>query len=175
MERARQGKITYFQETGQQNTGEVVRLAVERLAAGDIAAVVVATTTGVSALAVAKAVPKGTRVYAVNHLPSTRVEAAIRDQARAAGAVFIPDEPAVKGLKHIEGHSPDTLRRFGQGMKVAVEVVMQATEAGLVKAGERVIGLGGTSRGVDVAAVIVAAGPQGFGEIWVSEILAKPL
>ena len=67
------------------------------------------------------------------------------------------------------------LHILDQGMKVAVEVVMQAVEVGFIEKGDRVIGIGGTSRGSDVAIVARAAGPDNFSDMWVSEILAKPL
>jgi hypothetical protein len=64
---------------------------------------------------------------------------------------------------------------LGQGMKVAVEVVMQAVEVGHIRSGAKVIGIGGSSRGSDVAIVARAAGPEELSRFWVSEILAKPL
>ena len=87
----------------------------------------------------------------------------------------MPDKPVAKYLKDIDGHSPDTLRCFGQGMKVAVEVIMQAVEVGHIQSGETVIGVGGSSKGSDVAIVARAAGPGNLSEMWISEILAKPL
>lgn len=63
-------------------------------------------------------------------------------------------------------------RRFGQGTKVAVEVVVCAVQAGLVKVGERVIGVGGSSRGADTALVIGAS--WDFSDIHISEIICKP-
>ena len=176
--------ITYFSETGAENTAEVARLAAERSGEGDIKALVVATTSGRTALTVARttagAVKAEIPLFAVNfqspqwekHAPP---DPEIRARAEALGVRFIPEEPHVRYIREIPGHSPDSLRRLGQGVKVAVEVVMQAVEAGLIAAGERVIGIGGTSSGADVALVVIAAGPDQLDELRISEIIAKPL
>jgi hypothetical protein len=146
----------------------------ERIKEGDVRAVVVATTSGASALAVAEAMPKGVSVYGISHQPTDRVDPEIKEKAQALGAVFLPDEPAVMYLKDIDGHVPDAFRRLGQGMKVAIEVAMQAVETGFIDPGTGVISLGGSSKGIDTAIVIKASGPQSFSDVWVSEILAKP-
>jgi hypothetical protein len=166
--------ITYFDSTGAGNTEELIAIVAERLKEGDIDTVVVATTSGASAIKVAKGVPEGTKVFAVNHQPP-RVDAALKGEAESLGVVFIRTDPKIKYLKDVAGESPDSFRRLGQGMKVAVEVVMQAVEVGFIPKGARVIGIGGTSRGSDVAIVARAAGPEDMSEMWVSEILAKPV
>jgi len=63
-------------------------------------------------------------------------------------------------------------RRFGQGTKVAVEVVVCAVRAGLVEEGERVIGIGGSSQGADTALVIQAS--WDFADVYISEVICKP-
>jgi hypothetical protein len=172
--------ITYFKSTGERNTEELSRIVGERVQRGDIEAVAVATTSGRSALVIAQALPKGTRVYGVNFQSAhwdvhAKPDPEIRKKAENLGVVFMPDKPVVTYMKDIPGHSPDSFRRLGQGMKVAVEVVMQAVEVGHIRSGAKVIGIGGSSRGSDVAIVARAAGPEELSRFWVSEILAKPL
>ena len=172
--------ITYFKKPGKQNTRELARIVDERLQKGDIEAVVVATTSGRSALEIAEATPEGIKVFAVNFQQAhwgkhDRPDPELRKKAEELGVVFMPDKPEVKYLKHIPGHSPDSLRRLGQGVKVAIEVVMQAAEVGHIATGAKVIGIGGTSRGSDVAIVARAAGPDELSRFWVSEVLAKPI
>jgi hypothetical protein len=172
--------ITYFSKPGPQNSEALAGLAAERAREGDIEAIVVATTSGRTALTVAGAVEPGTPVFAVNFQPPQWQKHAAPDpetraRAEALGVRFMPEEPVVRYLKEIPGHSPDSLRRLGQGVKVAVEAVMQAVEAGRISAGAKVIGMGGTSRGCDVALVVTAAGPDALNSLWVSEIIAKPL
>jgi hypothetical protein len=124
--------------------------------------------------------PEGTAVYGVNFQSAyssshAQPDPAIRQEAEELGVVFMPEEPVARYLKDISGHVPDSLRRFGQGMKVAVEVLMQAVEVGHITSGAKAIGIGGSSRGSDVAIVAKVAGPDELSRFWVSEILAKPL
>jgi hypothetical protein len=173
-------QIVYFSKPGSHNTDELTHIVSDRLERGDIEAVVVATSTGGTALRFAEALQGATRIFAVNFQPSrwnshSKPDPETRTVAEKAGVVFMPEKPEARYLKDIPGHSPDSFRRLGQGMKVAVEVVMQAVEVGHIPSGARVIGVGGTSRGADVAVVVKAAGPDELSKLWVSEILAKPL
>ena len=170
--------IVYFSERGKSNTEQICRIVSERLKAGDIGAVCVATSTGSTALAMAKAVAQAVPVYAVNFQKATwdrhsRPDADIQKQAEELGAVFMPDEPTAKYVREVPDHSADSLRLLGQGMKVAVEVVMQSVDVGSIQAGANVIGVGGSSRGADLAIVARAAGSDDLSKLWVSEILAK--
>ena len=67
----------------------------------------------------------------------------------------------------------DTLYRFSQGMKVAVECLLMAADAGLLDMEEEVIAVGGTSEGADTAIVCKPAYPRTFHELEIREILAK--
>ena len=169
---------TYFDQRGVSNTEEVCRIVADRVKEGDIEAVCVATSTGSTALAMAKAVSRAVPVYAVNFQKATwdkhsAPDPANQKQAEELGAVFMPDEPTANYVREVPGHSADSLRLLGQGMKVAVEVVMQSVDVGHIKAGARVIGVGGSSRGADVAIVAKAAGSNELSRLWVGEILAK--
>ncbi len=170
--------ITYFKQRGRDNTEALCRIVAGRLGQGDVEAVVVATTTGFSALKMAETVPEGTCVYAVNFQSAywdkhSAPEEQTQRKAEKLGVVFMPEEPVAKYLREVAGHSADSLRLLGQGMKVAVEVIMQAVEVGHIQPGAKVIGVGGSSRGADVAIVARAGGPSALEELWVSEILAK--
>lgn len=67
------------------------------------------------------------------------------------------------------------LRCFSQGVKVCFEIVLMATDAGLVTSGEKVIAIAGTARGSDTALVMQAASTQHLRKLKVSEIICKPL
>jgi len=67
-----------------------------------------------------------------------------------------------------------TLRRFGEGTKVACEIVMEACDAGLLPEQEEVLSVGGTARGADTVLVVRAAASKRFLDLRVLEILAKP-
>ena len=68
----------------------------------------------------------------------------------------------------------ETLRRFSQGLKVAVEVSIMAAEAGWLEAGREVVALGGTDEGADTAVVLRPAFARKIKELAVCELLCKP-
>ena len=68
-----------------------------------------------------------------------------------------------------------TLRTFGQGMKVAVEIALMAADAGLVRTGTPCISIGGTGEGADTAILLLPVNAQDFFDIRILEIWAKPL
>jgi len=68
----------------------------------------------------------------------------------------------------------DTLRMFGQGVKVAVEVALMAADAGLVRSDEDVLAIAGTGGGADTALVVQPANTNRCLELKVREVIAKP-
>jgi hypothetical protein len=69
----------------------------------------------------------------------------------------------------------NTLRLFGQGMKVVCEITLMAADAGLVRTDEDIIVIGGTGRGADTAVVLKPVNSEDFFDLKVKEILCKPL
>ena len=67
-----------------------------------------------------------------------------------------------------------TLRIFGEGMKVVVEIALMAADAGLVRTDEPCIAIAGTGRGADTAVVLKPANAQAFFDLKVLEVLCKP-
>ena len=67
-----------------------------------------------------------------------------------------------------------TLRTFGQGTKVAIEMALMAADAGLVRTDKDVISIGGTESGADTALVIKPANSSRVFEMKVREIICKP-
>lgn len=68
----------------------------------------------------------------------------------------------------------EALSRFCQGMKVAVEIAIMASDAGLLDTNDEVISIAGTSGGADTALVLKPAYARKFKELEIREILAKP-
>ncbi|MEN3038899.1 MAG: hypothetical protein ABDI07_07085 [Candidatus Kryptonium sp.] len=66
-----------------------------------------------------------------------------------------------------------TLRIFGQGLKVCIEIVLMSCDAGLIPP-EDVLAVAGTARGADTVAIIKAVPSNLFFNLKVREILAKP-
>lgn len=67
-----------------------------------------------------------------------------------------------------------TLRVFGEGVKVAIEVALMAADAGFIKTSEPCLAIGGTGSGADTALILKATNSQTFFDLRVMEILAKP-
>jgi hypothetical protein len=68
----------------------------------------------------------------------------------------------------------NTLRIFGQGVKVAVEIALMAADSGLISLKEDVISIGGTGEGADTALALRPANVQDFFDVKVHEIICKP-
>ena len=68
----------------------------------------------------------------------------------------------------------EILYRFSQGMKVCVEIVLMAADAGLINVDSEVVAIGGSSSGADTAIVIKPSYSKNFREIEILEIIAKP-
>jgi hypothetical protein len=67
-----------------------------------------------------------------------------------------------------------TLRMFGQGVKVAVEIATMALDAGCIPYGEDIISIGGTVRGADAALLIRPAHSNKFFQTEIREIICMP-
>ena len=78
-----------------------------------------------------------------------------------------------KGTYHVEVMA-NTLRMFGQGVKVCTEISVMALDAGLIPYGVPVIAIGGTNKGADTSIVITPAHANRIFKTKIHEILCKP-
>jgi uncharacterized protein len=176
-------KIVYFEQPGKANTEAALKLALERAKARGIKKVVLASTLGDTARLAAKLWEKeGIKLVIVPH------------QFGFAGMMFPPDlkkELEKQGhvvhygtmlfhTDHLYGTDTPTimanlLRTFCQGMKVCVEIVLMAADAGHVDIGEPVVVVSGSGRGADTAVVVAAATSNHLADLHIMEIICKPL
>jgi hypothetical protein len=68
-----------------------------------------------------------------------------------------------------------TLRMFGQGVKVTVEITIMAADAGLIPMTGDVMAIGGTGKGADTACVLTPAHSNHVFEMHIKELVCKPL
>jgi len=68
----------------------------------------------------------------------------------------------------------DTRRRLSQGVKVGVECVMMAADAGVIPVDQDVVAVGGTNRGADTAIVVRPANSRRFHDLKIREIVCMP-
>ena len=183
-------EIVYFEEKGEKNTEETLRLAKERALELGIKYVVVASTsgkTGKRAIEVFKGT--GINVVVVTHqsgfkeenklLIDEETKRYIEENAKLIIASDILTTVPRLITQKYGGFSPlnliaDTLRLFCQGMKVCVEIAVMASDAGAIPVDEEVIAIAGTARGADTAIVLKPANIHRFFDIDIREIICMP-
>jgi hypothetical protein len=176
------------ERAGKENTDNTVRLAYERGRELGLNEVVVASTSGETALQVLE-VFKGFSVVVVTYHCGFRepfatiMEKQAREELEDRGATVVQGSHALSGVersvaKKYSGVYPvllvaDTLRLLGQGVKVAVEITVMAADAGALT-GNDVVAIGGTARGADSALVVKPAHQSTFFDLKIREIICKP-
>jgi uncharacterized protein len=180
----------YFSKPGEDNTQAVIEAAALRAKEMKIGKVLVASCSGKTALSAAKVFLPDIRIIAVTHVAGflrpnfQELSDDIRQDLERKGVTVLTCQHAFGGVgrgirKKLATYQVDeimayTLRTFGQGTKVAVEIVVMAADAGLVRTDEDVISLGGTASGVDTALVVQPANSADFFDLKVKEIICKP-
>ena len=183
--------ITYFAKSGSGNTDETIKLAYERALELNIRDIVVASTHGSTALKVSETFSdQRFNVVAVTICEGYKSEGwAMSREERAklqakgvkvlTGIHALGDDVSSAFTEKFGGKSfnevvAQTLYRFCQGMKVCVEIVLMAADAGLIPVDEEVIAIAGTGEGADTAIVVKPAYPRKFLDLKVNEVIAKP-
>jgi len=184
-------EMLLFEAGGPENTKPTLEAARRRAEQLGIRKVVLATSTGRTALTALDVFDGlGVDVIGVTlHAAYWTIYVPPDDKkiaaAKARGAKFLTAthglmgnvEAAIRdkfgGLPPVEliAH---TYYTFSQGMKVAVEVALMAADAGLVQPGEEIIAIGGTNEGADTAIVLKAAFTTNFFDLKIREVIAMP-
>jgi hypothetical protein len=169
-------KVEYFTDSGSQNTAKVIEAVKNRIMSGGVRTIVVASTSGETGAKFAKKLKGVATVVAVSHgeMKSMHKQQIIECGGKSVDKTHL--------ALHAEGM--DDVRRsfyaFGQGFKVAIEVILIAADKGEINLYEDVIGVGGTSRGADTAVIARATtSKEIFTEdeskkLEIREILAMP-
>jgi len=181
--------IVYFDSPGPDNTEETMRLAKVRAEELGITRIVVASTMGDTGVKAAEKF-KGYKVVVVSHTAgfaapgSQELTSENKAKIEKLGAVIFTGAHAFGGLAHavrktfnthvLGDFIANTLRMFGQGMKVAIEISLMAADAGLISPDEEVIAIAGTVRGADTAIVLKPAHAHNAFSLRVKEIICKP-
>jgi hypothetical protein len=189
-----EAKITYFDKPGgSDNTNKTLALARQRAEELGIKTVLVASTVGGTAFN-ALDVFQGYRLIVVTHAAGFKdankqeFSEENRKIIESKGGIVLTMTHAFGGIQRSlsSGDHPLppshaigdvaalTLRTFGQGMKVALEIAAMAADAGLVRTDEEVISIAGTGRGADTAVVLKPDNVGNFFKTRVKEIICKP-
>lgn len=184
-----ESKVVYFERPGQENTEETLRIAKQRANELGIKTVLVASTFGDSAVKAIE-ILKGLRVIAVSHsagfrAPNTQgFTEENRKIFESKGGIILTTTHTFAGISRAMRNKfntyvigdivADSLRVFGQGMKVVCEIAMMAADGGLVRTDEDVICVAGTGHGADTAVVLTPVNSHNFFALKVKELLCKP-
>jgi uncharacterized protein len=181
-------EVLYYDRPGPINTDDTLRVAAKRALQLGIKQVVVASSHGDTAIKAREAFAKQVSVLAVTISDAFQKEGWImgddeRRRVQEAGVQVLTTmhtlgddvSEAVVG----QGWAPnrvvrETLYRFSQGMKVAIEVALMAAESGLVDMDSDLIAIAGTDGGADTAVVLKPTYSRFFGQLKIREILAMP-
>ncbi len=180
----------YFQRPGRRNTRALLDAAARRAEETGIRSALVATCSGRTAFEARKVFPAHIRIIAVTHFTGfekpnhQELSEADRRKLESLGVSVLTAQHAFGGVGRgirkrlgtyqLEEIMAFTLRIFGQGTKVAVELALMASDAGLIRTDEDVIAIGGTEKGCDAALVIQPANSSSVFDLKVKEIIGKP-
>lgn len=190
--------VDYYEKEGLENTKETLQAAKKRAADLGIKQMVVATTTGQTALKCAEMMPEmdtiiGVTMHAVDrkvHVkrPEGMIEAPHPEtiaKAKEKGVKFYTGVHSLMGgvssaIKNEFGGLPDveliarTYITISVGTKVAMECMLMAADARHLDMGQDVICLGGWRGGADTALVVKPAYTHAFFDCKIREFIALP-
>jgi len=181
----------YHEQPGPENTAATIEAALARARELHIGQMVVASTHGKTAHLVLDAMgdfPCRVVVVAISSSFGPEgwvMDEKTRDVLCSRGATVLQGIHALgddvnAALSGAEGNTcPNvivrkTLYRFCQGMKVCIEIVLMAAEAGMLKMDTEVLAVAGSGEGADTAVVVKPAYARRFGDLQVRELIAKP-
>ena len=177
----------YWKSVGAAHTEKTVELALQKAEEYGITSIVVASVSGITAELFAG---KAENIVCVTHVNGFK-EPGVNELSPQQREILIEKNVKVlttahslsgaeRGIsKRFGGVYPveiiaNTLRMFGQGVKVTVEVAVMALDAGLIPYGEDIIAIGGTGTGVDTAVVIRPDYASNIFNTHIVEIICKP-
>lgn len=184
-------EMILFDSPGPHNTEQTLLAARERALELGLKTVVLATTTGETALKALEAfedadlrivaVTLHAGLWGVYDPPDPDKVGA----ARQRGVEFLTATHTLMGnvgaaVREKLGGAPEseiigqTYYTFGQGMKVAVEVTVMAADAGLLEDDQELVAVAGTNEGADTAIVLSPAYSTNFFDLKIRELVAMP-
>ena len=177
-----------FDEKGSQNTQRTIEIAIERALALHTS-IVIATTQGGTAVAMAREVAGRVPLVVVGHAYGSReagTNAMLPEHAAALQEFGVPVIHAAHALSGAErgissrfnGAYPveiiaHTLRMLSPGVKVGVEIAAMALDAGKIPL-QPVVAVGGSAQGADTAILLTPAYTAKIFDTHIHEIYCKP-
>lgn len=179
---------TYFDKPGPVNTDACIAAAVARAEELGLRYLVVASSSGDTALKLRAAVgERDMKVVCVTyhagfHGGDDTMPAERRALLEEQGIALVICSHALSGVERsiknkfgtigILEIMAFTLRFLGEGMKVAVEIAVMAADSAAAPTDQDIMCLGGSGKGCDVAVVLKAAHQNNFFDLRVREVVA---
>jgi hypothetical protein len=191
MTSGQESKIFYFDNKGPINTEKTLDIALECCRERKIQNIVVASSTGETALKLHEKVTAEIDITMVTYSAGSRFPEEVnlflenRDEIMTKGITIVRGMHALsateKGFqnKYKNNMLPlnivaDSLRMFCHGVKVCVEIAIMAAEAGYILPDQDVVGIAGSHRGADTAVVLKPAYAANMFETKIRALLCMP-
>ncbi|KAJ52632.1 hypothetical protein BD780_001558 [Clostridium tetanomorphum] len=178
----------YFENAGKENSKNTVDIALETANKKGIKHIVIASTKGDTARQLKDC---GLDVTVVTHAYGNKepgvqeMTKEVMEELKGYGFKIFSGTHVLSGAERgisrkFGGVSPvemmaQTLKMFGQGVKVGVEISTMALDAGLIPTGEDIIAIGGSQSGADTAIIIRPAHANAIFDTKIREIICKPV
>ena len=182
-------EVFYWNKPGKQNTDKTIDLALKRAKQLKINNFIIASCSGKTTKNLLKK-GKNIRIISVTHQVGfykpgmIEMDKKIKKFLEGNGVIVYTCTHFFGGIGRairlkfggleVEELVANTLRIFGQGVKVAVEITIMALDAGLIPYNKEVISIGGTGVGADTAIVCLPKHGKDFFSFEVREIICKP-
>ncbi len=177
-----------FEKSGRENSMATLKQAFAAAGAAGVRYMIVASVKGTTiSQALEMNAEYGLNLICVTHQigfsgpGKDEMPAEMREKLAAAGVKVLTTTHLFGGVdrslrRQFQGIYPaeiiaNTLRMFGQGVKVAVEISAMALDAGLIPYGEDVIAIAGTARGADAALLLAPAHADSIFETRIREVI----
>ena len=191
MSKGTEGKVLYFEKKGTVNTDRTLEIALACCEDKGIQKVVVASSTGKTALRLREKAKASVEIIAVTYGAGSKYREEVEEFNRNRETLAKKGIQTVRGLqglsaterafenKYKSGLLPlnivaDTLRMFSQGMKVCLEVALMAAEAGFITPDEEVVVIAGSGTGADTAVIMKPAYAASMFDTRFKAILCMP-
>ena len=186
----RKEQIIYLERPGPQNTEDVIDAVTAYIARSGLERVVVASTTGSTAVKFAAALKKKAELVVVTHHTgfsqegTQRFDAEKRKVLERQGVTVLTQSHVLSGIERsisrkfggvsrVETIAEALCSLLGHGLKVCVEIAIMAADAGAVPITD-IVAVGGTGSGSDTAVVIRPAHMNNFFDARIREIIVMP-
>ena len=181
--------VFYWDKPGSQNTQKTLNLAVKRAKKLKIKNIVIASCSGLTVKKLLKQ-STGLNIVCITHQAGfyTPGKCEMSQKTRSflekhrvkvyTGTHFFGGAGRAVRMKfgglEVDELIANTLRIFGQGVKVTVEIAIMALDAGLIPYNKEIIAISGSSKGADTAIICRPAHGKDFFSFEVREIICKP-